>query len=132
MKYFLDTNICIYLINQKPKHVLERLQTIDPYDIVLSSIVVSELEYGVAKSMQRVKNSQRLEKFISGFTIANYDRAAAKQYGDLRTTLERSGQLIGPQDMFIAAHALSLNLPLVTNNEREFRRVQGLRVENWV
>ena len=98
----------------------------------ISTVVLSELEYGVAKSQQVERNRQRLADFLQPFIIVPYDAAAARAYGTLRTQLERSGQLIGREDMMIAAHALSLEATIVTNNAREFQRVSGLVVENWV
>jgi tRNA(fMet)-specific endonuclease VapC len=96
-----------------------------------SAIVVSELQYGVAKSSQPQRNQGRLDAFLTPFQIVPYDRGAAQMYGTIRATLERSGQLIGREDLLIAAHALAVDLTLVTNNEQEFLRVPNLKVENW-
>lgn len=101
-------------------------------DIDISTVVVSELQYGVAKSNRPTQNQKRLDAFLLPFAVVSYDEPAAKAYGHIRATLEKSGQLIGREDLLIATHPLSANVPLVTNNEREFSRVPNLQVENWV
>lgn len=131
MKYLLDTNICIYLINERPKKVLDHFKRHQIRDIGISSITASELAFGVAKSGS-IKNRVALEQFLLPLEIADYDAAAAMVYGDIRASLESEGKPIGPFDMLIAAHALSLRVVLVTNNEKEFKRVRKLKVENWV
>ncbi len=131
MKYLLDTNICIYLINNRPKKVRTHFERHSLSDIGISSITASELAFGVAKS-QSSKNRAALESFLLPLHIAEYDADAATIYGNLRATLEAQGKVIGPLDMLIAAHALSLGAVLVTNNEKEFKRVGKLKVENWV
>jgi tRNA(fMet)-specific endonuclease VapC len=130
MKRLLDTNICVYLINRDPPQVLARLQTLPSRDIVLSSLTVAELAWGVAKSRSE-RNREALAAFIASFQVIVFDLDAAFIYGDVRADLHRRGTPIGPIDMLIAAHALALDVTLVTNNEREFKRVPGLRVENW-
>ena len=130
MKYLLDTNICIYIINERPKRVLERFRSLAASDVGISSVTVAELAFGVAKSGS-IRNRAALQTFLVPLDVASFDLAAALAYGDLRADLERRGQPIGPLDLQIAAHALSLNAILVTNNEREFRKVAGLTVENW-
>lgn len=130
MKYLLDTNICIYVINERPKRVLDRFRKHSVGDLGISSITASELAFGVAKSGS-AKNRAALEGFMLPLEVAQYDLKAALIYGEVRTELERSGMTIGPLDMLIAAHALSLGTILVTNNENEFRRVAELRCENW-
>jgi tRNA(fMet)-specific endonuclease VapC len=132
MKAMLDTNICIYIIKRRPQSVLDRFSAFPVGDIGISSITLAELEYGAAKSAQPKKNREALEEFVSPLDIATFDRDAAESYGRIRATLERKGLPIGAMDMLIAAHALSLGANLVTNNEAEFRRVSGLRVENWI
>lgn len=132
MKYFLDTNICIYIINKQPSAVIEKLVQFPPQELGISAIVVSELRYGVAKSSQPARNEQLLNTFLLPFEIVPYDEAAAEAYGTIRAALEKRGQPIGREDLLIAAHALAADVPLVTNNEAEFRRVPHLRVENWV
>ena len=132
MKVMLDTNICIYLIKQKPQAVVERFTTFAVGDIGISVITLAELEYGASKSRHPQKNFDALEQFITPLEVAGFDQGAAVAYGNLRATLEKKGQLIGAMDLLIAAHALSSKVRLATNNEREFKRVPGLRVENWV
>jgi len=131
MIYMLDTNICIYLIQQKSPRLLQRIRRQSPGDIGLSSITVAELRYGVAKSSAVERNRQALERFLLPFGILDFDEIAAITYGQARSTLERAGTPIGPLDNLIGAHALSLGMRLVTNNMREFQRIPGLSVENW-
>ena len=131
MKYFLDTNICIYIINKRPAPIITKFAQFEPYEIGISAIVVSELQYGVAKSSQPERNRQRLDAFLTPFEILPYDEAAAQVYGAIRATLEKTGQPIGREDLLIAAHALANDLILVTNNEQEFLRIPQLKVENW-
>ena len=132
MKYLLDTNICIYLIKQKPQEVITRFESESLGDIGISAITVSELHYGVEKSQHQEKNRSALEQFLLSLMIADFDYRATIFYGKVRAGLERKGRVIGPLDTLIAAHALSLDAVLVTNNEKEFNRVEGLRIENWV
>ena len=132
MKVMLDTNICIYVIKRRPESMLQRFRFFPVGDIGISAITLAELEYGVAKSAQPKKNREALEAFISALEVAPFDRHATEAYGKIKATLEKRGRPIGAMDLLIAAHALSLGLRLVTNNEREFRRVPGLRVENWI
>ena len=130
--YLIDTNICIYIMNEYPPEVIQKFREIGVGNICISSITVSELQYGVHKSKQIKKNRKRLDEFLSPFEISSYDESASKHYGQIRSYLEKQGNLIGPLDMLIAAHALSENLTLITNNEKEFKRVKSLKVENWV
>jgi tRNA(fMet)-specific endonuclease VapC len=132
MQYLLDTNICIYLIKKKPIEVLRQFSSHSIGELGLSSITVSELKYGVEKSQQKEKNERALEKFLIPFVIEPFDYRAAVIYGKIRAYLEADGNSIGPLDNLIAAHALSLDLTLVTNNTKEFLRVPGLKVVNWV
>ena len=118
-------------MNKRPIGVIHRFKQLDVGGVGISTITVSELQYGVIKSVHRKENQQRLEHFMAPFEILVYDEMAAEAYGDIRFHLEKSGQLIGPLDVLIAAHALSRNLILVTNNDREFKRVKNLRLENW-
>ncbi|MGD9187243.1 MAG: type II toxin-antitoxin system VapC family toxin [Desulfobacteraceae bacterium] len=132
MKYLIDTNICIYIMNNRPADVIQKFKKVNLGEIGVSTITISELQYGVAKS-QRPKNNQiRLNEFIAPLEILPYDRAAAKTYGDIRYHLEKIGQPIGPLDLLIAAQAVSQNLIVVTNNDKEFVRIRKLKVENWV
>ena len=130
MKYLLDTDICIYLINERPRAVLARFRRHAVGDIGVSAVSVSELAWGVAKTAS-VRNRAGLEAFLLPLEIATYDHAAALRYGELRADLDRRGRPIGPLDTLIAAHALSLGATLVTNNVREFGRVRDLAIENW-
>lgn len=132
MGYLLDTNICIYIIKRKPESVLKRLSQIPLGQIGISSITIAELDYGTRKSANPEKNISALNQFLIPFEIFNFDYNATTEYGKIRSILEKEGIPIGPLDTLIAAHAKSLNYTLVTNNEREFRRVEGLEVENWV
>ena len=132
MKYLLDTNICIYIIKKKPPEVLQKLAEYTIGEIGLSSITIAELKYGVQKSQQPDRNEKALEKFIIPFEIVAFDYKASIAYGKIRAELEAKGTPIGPLDNLIAAHALSLNVTLVTNNTREFLRIPGLKVINWV
>ena len=132
MNYLIDTNICIYIMNKRPPAVIQRLKSIDVGRIGISSITISELYYGVSKSQQKSQNEKRLEEFLIPFDILPYDELASRCYGTIRSRLEEQGQTIGPLDMLIAAHALSQDRILVTNNEKEFKRIPLLNVENWV
>ncbi|SDU66878.1 tRNA(fMet)-specific endonuclease VapC [Desulfobacula phenolica] len=132
MKYLIDTNICIYIMNQRPPEVIQKFKDTKVGEIGISAITVSELSYGVAKSKFQQQNTKRLEEFLVPFEILPYDEEASKHYGLIRSQLEAQGNVIGPLDMLIAAHALSEKLVLVTNNEKEFNRIETLKVENWV
>ena len=131
IRYLLDTNICIYIINAKPLAVLERFKLEAIGSIAISSISAAELAYGVAKSGSN-KNRAALEMFLAPLAVVPFDENAIWQCGQLRTDLEKRGHPIGPMDTMIAAHSLAINTTLVTNNTREFARVEGLRLENWV
>ena len=132
MRVMLDTNICIYIINRRPHSVLERFKSFRIGDIAISTITLAELEYGATKSAHPRRNREALEQFVSPLELAPFDQPASAAYGRIRTTLESRGRPIGSMDMLIAAHAISLDATLVTNNKREFERVLGLKVENWV
>lgn len=127
----LDTNICIYIINAKPPAVLERFKNYRLGEIGVCSVVAAELAYGVAKSGS-ARNRQALEMFLAPLTLLPFDESTAWAYGDLRAELERRGTPIGSLDTMIAAHALSQQATLITNNSREFAQVPGLHLENWV
>lgn len=132
MKYMLDTNICIYMIKQKPRQVIEKLKSMNKSDLCISSITYSELLYGVEKSLNVAKNLLALTMFLSNIEILPYDENASLDYGFIRANLEKKGKPIGPLDLLIAAHAKSLKMTLVTNNVKEFERVKGLDIENWI
>lgn len=132
MMYMLDTNICIYIIKQKPKSVIDKFKKMKNANICISSITYSELLYGAEKSSNIAKNLLALTMFLSNIVILSYDENASIDYGIIRSKLEKQGKIIGPLDMLIAAHAKSLNITLVSNNLKEFERVDGLRLENWV
>ena len=131
MKYLLDTDICIYIIKRKPEGVFLRFASLIPGDVGISSVTLAELQFGVEKSLDPARNQEALEAFLIPLEIASFGPGASVHYGRLRTALERAGRAIGSMDMLIAAHALDLSVPLVSNNVREFSRVPGLRVENW-
>lgn len=128
----LDTNICIYLIKQQPREVTEKLQGIALGEIAVSAVTVAEMMYGVEKSQHKEKNKTALQAFLAPLEIVDFNFTAAQQYGAVRAYLEKNGKPIGAYDLMIAAHALSLHLTLVTNNEQEFQRIPDLVVENWV
>ena len=132
MMFLIDTNICIYIMNNHPPQVIQKFREIGAGNVCISSVTVSELQYGVFKSKQIKKNVKRLDEFLSPFEIISYDESASIYYGKIRSHLEKKGHVIGPLDMLIAAHAVSENLTLITNNEKEFKRVKSLKVENWV
>lgn len=132
MKFMLDTNICIYLIRKKPVQVIKRLQNTSISEIGISVITLSELEYGLAKSSNKPQNRIALAEFLAPIEVIAFTEPAASKYGEIRAFLETKGTPVGAYDMMIAAHALSLNLTLVTNNTREFERIPKLRIENWV
>jgi tRNA(fMet)-specific endonuclease VapC len=131
MKLMLDTNICIYIIKQQPPTVLNRFLEYQIGDIGISSITISELRYGVAKSKYKEKNTKALDEFIIPLEIVPFDERAAMVYGDVRASLEIAGTPIGSMDYLIAAHALSLGVTLVTNNTREFNRIPHLSLVDW-
>jgi len=132
MQYMLDTNVCIYIIKQKPADVIERFKQTDISEISISSITLSELFYGVSKSSKPEQNFMALTQFVAPLEILPFGGEASQFYGDLRAYLEKQGTPIGSLDMLIAAHALSLASTLVTNNEKEFNRVPNLNIENWL
>jgi len=133
MKYLLDTNICIYIINEKPKKVLRKFERYPVHEFAISSITHAELQYGVAKSKHRNKNQKALDEFLLPLTILPFHgKKLIETYGKIRTHLESKGKTIGPLDTLIAAHALSLGLSIISNNIHEFSRIPNLKCENWV
>ena len=131
MRYMLDTNICIYTIKHKPPEVIQRFLSHDPSELCISSITYAELMHGVEKSMAAERNRIAITMFLSPISVLNFDTYAAEEYGKIRADLERKGTPIDPMDILIAAHAKSEDLILVTNNTREFERVEDLEVEDW-
>ena len=132
MKYLLDTDICIYIIKNKTDKILNKLTSTEIGDVCISVITLSELEYGISKSSKPLQNKLALLEFLSPINIVSYDENAAVKYGSLRADLEEKGNIVGSMDMLIAAHALSAGLVLITNNEKEFRRIKNLKIENWL
>lgn len=128
----LDTNICIYIIKNKPQSVKKKFQEFHIGELCISSITVSELMYGAFKSQFVEKNLKAIESFLMPFEIVDYDYRASMEYGKIRADLEKKGSVIGNMDMQIAGHALALDMVLVTNNIKEFERVDGLVLDNWV
>jgi tRNA(fMet)-specific endonuclease VapC len=131
MKLMLDTNICINLIRDRPSALVERIASHAVGDIGISAVTLAELEYGVSKSSRPAPNREALDQFVSPLEVAPFDREASAAYGKLRATLEKKGRSIGAMDMLIAAHAISLDLQLITHDVRDFGGVPGLRVEDW-
>jgi len=132
MRWLLDTSICIYLIKKKPSSVIAQLESHPLGEVGVSSVTVAELCYGVEKSSYPSRNREALERFLIPLAIADFDYLAAEAYGEIRATLEALGMPIGPLDMLIAAHAVSLGAALVTNNVQEFARIPNLKITNWV
>jgi tRNA(fMet)-specific endonuclease VapC len=130
-RYLLDTNICIYIRQKRPEAVLRRFQKLRPGEAALSVITYGELLYGAAKSQQRLAALERLRELVNLLPALPLPETAADAYGRIRAELESKGQMIGNNDLWIAAHAVAAGLTLVTNNEKEFRRVRGLKVRNW-
>ena len=131
MRYMLDTNICIYLINNKPKKVLSRLKKEDLGNIVISSITLSELKFGAYNSSNAPRNLDAIAKFTTPLEVLPYSESDTDMYGKIRASLKKLGKWIGPNDTLIAAHAISTSCILVTNNLNEFKNVNGLKLENW-
>jgi len=129
--YLLDTNICIFAINKRPANVLEIIKKKSKSGIFISSFTVAELEYGVENSKYIEDNRIALLKFLSIFNVLNFDDMDAAPYGKLKTKLKKAGQIIGPIDMLLAAQAISKELIFVTNNVDEFKRIDGLKIEDW-
>lgn len=128
--YLLDTNICVYVIRRRPEAVYRRLSGAAGRAVAISVVTAFELEIGALRA-QGQHYSEAVRLFIAEFPVLPLDDSARASYGQLRTALERRGEKIGAHDMLIAAHALALDATLVTNNEREFRRIKGLNIENW-
>ena len=131
-RYMLDTNICIYIQRQRPEKVLARFRKLKPGDAVISVITWGELVFGAEKSNQRKKALQLLEEFKSFVPVLPIPDKTGNIYGVIRALLASKGRPIGNNDLWIAAHAKAATVTLVTNNEREFKRVPGLKIQNWV
>jgi tRNA(fMet)-specific endonuclease VapC len=131
LKYLLDTNIVIYVLKRRPKEVLEIFNR-NASRMAISSITLSELIFGAEKSPNVDKNLEAIEEFVSHLDVLPYDAKASQQYGQIKAALEKRGEIIGENDIHIAAHAISQGLILVTNNLREFKRVPNLALENWI
>ena len=132
MKVMLDTNICIAIIKRRPPQVLKRFTAYKVGDIGISWVTLAELEFGAAKSQHLEKNQAALDEFVLPLEIANFDREATRVYGQVRATLEKKGTPIGSLDMLIGAHALALGATLATKNTKEFSRIKGLSVVDWL
>lgn len=131
MKYMLDTNMCVFAMKQTG-NVIDNLLKHEPEDICISSITYAELVYGVEKSQSKDRNRLALTLFLSDIQIIPYDDRAAQEYGCIRANLQQKGTPIGPMDMLIASHAKALGVIVITNNTREFERVDGLKLEDWL
>ena len=129
--YLLDTNICIYIRKKRPEEVLRRFRKLRPGEAVLSVITYGELLYGAMKSEQRLTAMEQLRELLTLLPALALPETAAEAYGKIRAELESKGEMIGNNDLWIAAHAVAAGLILVTNNEREFRRVREVKVQNW-
>ena len=132
--YMLDTNMCIYIIKKKVQTVLTKLKENRKSGLYISSITLAELEFGNANAddLYKERNKAALMEFLTIMEIKHFDENAAKEYGIIKKDLKDRNCLIGPLDMLIGAHAKSLNLTMVTNNTREFERIQNLKIENWI
>ena len=132
MRYMLDTNIIVYAKNNRPETVLERFSQFDPSDLCISAISLAELEYGICNSSKPAQNRLALMLFLSNIEVLGFDAKAAEEYGRIRYDLNNKGVLIGGNDLLIAAHAKSIGMTLITNNTKEFERVEGLNIDNWI
>ena len=131
MKLLLDTNMCIYVMNKRPPHVVEQFNDYSPGEIGVTAITVAELQFGVAKSQQIQRNRSALLRFLAPLEIVPFAAPASEHYGLIKANLRRSGKMIGELDCLIAAQALALDIPIITNNTSEFQRVPDLKLENW-
>jgi len=130
-RYMLDTNICIYIAKHNPPEVKARFERMKPGQVIMSVITYGELFYGASKSSQSARAFAQLEELVDDIPVETMTFTAGQAYGEIRASLEKQGRLIGNNDLWIAAHALALDVTLATNNEREFKRIGGLAVENW-
>ncbi len=132
MGYMLDTNICIYIIKKKPAKIFQVFSSLNVGDICISSVTYAELQYGIFKSQHKEKNKIALIHFLAPIDILHFTDKAAVCYGEIRADLEKKGQMIGAYDLLIAAHALSEDFSLVTNNIKEFSKIPGIKLLNWL
>jgi len=130
-RFLLDTDIFIYIRQKRPEEVSRRFSKLHPGEAAISVITYGELLYGAAKSVRRADALARLSALIDLLPVLPLQKSVAHTYSEIRVALESNGEMIGNNDLWIAAHALAAGLTLVTNNEREFRRVRGLKVQNW-
>ena len=131
VRYLLDTNICIYIRQHRPPGILQRFEKLRQGEAAISVVTYGELVYGAEKSVHRTAALERLRELVQFLPALPLPETAGQAYGQIRAELEARGEMIGNNDLWIAAHAVSARLVLITNNEREFRRVRGLRLENW-
>lgn len=132
LRYLLDTNICIYIAKNRPEEVLKRFTQLQPGEVAMSAITYGELRHGACKSRHRVEAQRILSELANTIPVLPIGPDVSERYGEILAELEKSGRVIGNNDLWIAAHAVALGVPLVTNNEREFVRVPGLVVKNWI
>jgi tRNA(fMet)-specific endonuclease VapC len=132
IEFMLDTSTCVDLLRGRDRRLVERMVQHKPNEVAISSITLAELEYGAAKSSDPARHAFLVMQLAAHLPVLPFEDRTAQTYGQVRVRLEQQGTPIGPLDMLIASHALSLSLTLVTGNEREFRRVKGLTVENWL
>jgi tRNA(fMet)-specific endonuclease VapC len=131
MTYLLDTNACITYLNGKSENIRRNLESKQPQEMLVCSVVKAELFYGVQKSVKQKENIEKVHKFLDQFVSLSFDDKASEKYGEIRADLEKTGTPIGPNDLLIASIALANNVILVTHNTREFKRVKGLKIEDW-
>lgn len=132
MRYLLDTNICSYILKNRPASVKVKFDQVGAEHLCISAVVLAELYYGAARHPKSVIIRKEIDDFVSRLVVMPWDEQAANHYGAIRATLEKAGTPIGAMDLLIAAHARSMGATLVTNNQREFERINGLTVQNWV
>ena len=132
MKYLLDTNICIYIINKRPATILDIIRSRHPDEISISTITIAELDYGAERSRNPHQNRIAIFEFLIPFNLLDFDQRAASQYGKIRKKLELKDTPVGPMDLLLASQALAYDLIFVTNNIKEFKRIDELRFENWL
>jgi tRNA(fMet)-specific endonuclease VapC len=128
----LDTNVCIYIINKHSTKIQKKFESLEIGDVGISSITYAELQFGISNSSNSERNQEALNQFLGPLEILDFPANACPLYGEIRSQLKHSGNLIGPLDLFIGAHALFLRSILVTNNVKEFSRIPNLKIENWI